>query len=101
MSHIEAILELKHLLSLNGIAPRTEHKSLLNINLDKRRDALSHAIKCCEIVERLPSIDTIEEAMIDTCSCMNTRAYNEKGECSICGKIRAAQAICGRIKSAQ
>jgi len=40
-----AIREIKHLLSLNGIAPRTDHKSLLNVNLDKRKDALTTALK--------------------------------------------------------
>jgi len=44
MNKKEAIRELKCLLSLNQLAPKTENKSLLNLNLEKRKEALQFTI---------------------------------------------------------
>lgn len=42
--YAETIRELRYLLALNGTTPRTENKSLLNLNLDKRAKALQFSI---------------------------------------------------------
>jgi len=54
MEREEAIRELKCLVSLNDLAPRTPNDSLLNKNLSKRKKALEIAI---EAISQLNALD--------------------------------------------
>lgn len=73
----EAILELKHLKVLAEHGTRTDHKSLLNKNLDKRVKALQTAISTCQKLIDIDSSGILPEE----------KTYDIFGnrKCVICG----------------